>query len=104
MSSENERENEKEENKITLIGLLRVLSLIAFMAVLVFLSSCALVPKYDLRRQRYCEKDEIGYICPGSHERVRDPFERFRQPSAVINCVTSMEHVGSHMQTVEICE
>ena len=78
---------------------------VIMLILMAIVSGCSLTTKYDLRRQRYCEKDEIGYICPGSHEQFRrDPFERFRKPSAVVNCVTSMEHVGSHLETVEICE
>jgi hypothetical protein len=90
-------------NRVELIGLLRVISLIAFMAVLAFLSSCALVPRYELVDRSYCLKQDGGYMCPGTRSQV-DPFERFRRPAAVVNCVTSTEHVGSHLQTVEICE
>lgn len=47
-----------------------------FLLLLAYITSCAVVPKYDVRERDYCPQKDYTYRCDGYLEEQDDFFEQ----------------------------
>lgn len=61
--------------KDTVYLILNCIRLGMLILLLIYLTSCAIVPKYNIRERQYCVQQDFTYTCEGYLEND-DSFER----------------------------